>query len=95
MEPSIATDTTYSTNTSHISHGDSAGQRLCFDVCIQTDSVKIEVLQSNDYSCMVSNGPIPVISAANAAGALLLSGMRAGESHFQWICTVNTIYTPV
>lgn len=58
MEPSVARDTTSSTNTSHISH--SAGQRMCFDVCIQKASAKIHVSQSHDLSCTELSGPAPL-----------------------------------
>ncbi len=73
---------------------------MCFDVHIQKASAKIQVSQSHDYSRTALNSPVRLISAAIAAGVLLLSGILqwAGEDHFtlsHWSRTVNTIYTPV
>lgn len=68
MEPSIARDTTSSTNTSHISH--EAGQRMCFDACIQTASAKIQVSEPR----LLMHSAEWALST-QAVGVWLLSGM--------------------
>lgn len=70
---------------------------MCFDTCIQKASAKIQVSRSRDYSCAAPNSPVHVISAAIAAGVLLLSGILcwAGEGHVALSHTVNTVHAPV
>lgn len=69
---------------------------MCFDVRVQKASAKIQVSQSHDYSCTALNSHGTLISAAKAAGVLLLSGILqwAGEA-ILFFYMVNTIYTPV
>lgn len=45
---------------------------MCFDVCIQKASAKIQVSWRHVHLCSALNGPIPLISVVNTAGVLLM-----------------------